>query len=418
MNKGITVLIIAVSCLFCMSAFADVTIDPGGSGDYTEIQPGIDAVSPGDTVWLVDATYTGTNNRFLRFNGKDIILRSVSDNPAACVIDCEHSATGIYLDGGETAASGIRGIKIQKADSVGIWLEGVSTAVTNCIFEDCWAQGTGGGGIFCQGSCSSVISNCIFTGNEAQGCDGGGMYCGTGTSPTIVKCVFSFNIGLQGGAMYCRSSSTPTITNCIFMHNRGNNGGGIYTQTTTPLLITNCTFACNQSFDGGGICCSTHGTCTVINTLFWTNSATNADAIRSWDPSTADYCIFSGIGCPTNVTCTSCTTFADNPMFADWTDFHILPGSSCIDQGTSDTGTYPSLPLDDIDGETRPQYSGYDIGADEIPQPTVTPTAAPTTPTHTPGPTTVPTTSPAGLGLLLIALGTLLGTGTALRSKR
>ena len=46
-------------------------------------------------------------------------------------------------------------------------------------------------------------------------------------------------------------------------------------------------------------------------------------------------------------------------------DYHLLADSPCIDAGTDDTGTHPSLPSKDIDGQERPQDAGFDMGADE-----------------------------------------------------
>ena len=41
-------------------------------------------------------------------------------------------------------------------------------------------------------------------------------------------------------------------------------------------------------------------------------------------------------------------------------NYHVGPGSAAIDRGV-DAGV-----VDDVDGEPRPQGSGYDIGADEV----------------------------------------------------
>jgi hypothetical protein len=41
-------------------------------------------------------------------------------------------------------------------------------------------------------------------------------------------------------------------------------------------------------------------------------------------------------------------------------DYHLLPGSPCIDAGTSE-----NAPATDFEGDARPQGAGYDIGADE-----------------------------------------------------
>ena len=47
-------------------------------------------------------------------------------------------------------------------------------------------------------------------------------------------------------------------------------------------------------------------------------------------------------------------------MDLDGSDYHIAPGSAAIDAGVNSGVT------SDIDGDTRPQGSGYDIGADEV----------------------------------------------------
>jgi len=44
-------------------------------------------------------------------------------------------------------------------------------------------------------------------------------------------------------------------------------------------------------------------------------------------------------------------------------DYHLQPGSPCVDAGT-DAGVY-----DDLDGQVRPQGNGFDMGAYELPEP-------------------------------------------------
>ncbi len=52
-----------------------------------------------------------------------------------------------------------------------------------------------------------------------------------------------------------------------------------------------------------------------------------------------------------------------DPMFVNPIagNYHLSPNSPCID-----TGTNLDAPLDDFDGDTRPLFNGYDIGADEL----------------------------------------------------
>ncbi len=58
-----------------------------------------------------------------------------------------------------------------------------------------------------------------------------------------------------------------------------------------------------------------------------------------------------------------------DPLFmgGDPYDYHLTGTSPCIDAGTDDDVTFPTLPIDDIDGELRPMDTGYDMGSDEAP---------------------------------------------------
>jgi hypothetical protein len=49
-----------------------------------------------------------------------------------------------------------------------------------------------------------------------------------------------------------------------------------------------------------------------------------------------------------------------DPLFVGNGDYHLQAGSPCIDAGTAE-----GAPTSDIDGDSRPQGAGYDIGSDE-----------------------------------------------------
>src|SRR5262249_19509425 len=110
--------------------------------DQPTIQAGIDAAAESDVVILADATYTGSGNKNLDFHGKAITVRSESNDPRRCLIDCQQDGRGFSCHRGETAASTLSGLTIQNGQ--------VSDA---------------GGGIYCSNS-SPTVKNCIFRGNS------------------------------------------------------------------------------------------------------------------------------------------------------------------------------------------------------------------------------------------------------------
>jgi len=92
MNSKIASALASLSLLAAAShAFADViVVDSSGAGDFTQIQPAIDAASDGDTILVESGTYS----RF-RVNDRDLVI--VGDIGAAVRIDgtIEVSALGV-----------------------------------------------------------------------------------------------------------------------------------------------------------------------------------------------------------------------------------------------------------------------------------------------------------------------------------
>lgn len=383
----------------------DATVDTNGSGDFETIQEALDTCCDDTTIWLEDGLYEGGGNSSLDFRGKSIVLRSISDDPEQCIIDCLADGRGVSFHSGETSASMLRGVTIQSGyfsdgtRGAGIYCaNGSSPSIINCHILNCETGGRGGG-VYCIDNSSPDIINCIISGNQA-GDDGGGILC-QGSAPNIVGCLISNNTASDvGGGIYSRSVDTlPVITNCTIVGNEsGRIGGGLSFWQNSPV-VTNCTIADNTTSEyGGGVCCSSASP-TLINCILWGNSAgISGDEIGmegSGSNPEALFCTINTGVCPPDTACSNCQ-FNQDPLFVGGSpyDYHLQGYSPCLDQGTGDTTSYPSLPTDDIDGDSRPIDSTWDIGSDEqmmyTPVPTATPTVSPT-PTLTPSPTVTPT---------------------------
>ncbi|MBN1552000.1 hypothetical protein JW979_11040, partial [bacterium] len=77
--------------------------------DFSVIQAAINAALEGDTILISDGTYTGSGNRNLNFNGKNLVLMSVN-GPEYTVLDGERNGRCLELRNGEDRSSIIRGL--------------------------------------------------------------------------------------------------------------------------------------------------------------------------------------------------------------------------------------------------------------------------------------------------------------------
>ncbi len=223
-----------------------ITVD--GAGDAPNIQAGIDSSIAGDTVLVGAGTYTGTGNRDLSFNGKNIILLS-EDGPAVTIIDCEgiisdqHRA--IYLHNNEDSTATIEGFTIKNA------------------YDDSSPYGHQNGAVLCVNA-SPTIVNCVVYQNTCSGI----WVSGGTTSTQIINCRVYQNTGRAGivtdyaktrisgcdisnnisfGA-WLDSGSPIEVDNTLFAFN-GNDGLYVihFLGSGDDLLVSNCTFAFNSS---------------------------------------------------------------------------------------------------------------------------------------------------------------------------
>lgn len=262
------------------------TLRADGSGDYPTIQAAINAVVPGDVIELEDGTYKGEGNRGISFRGKSITLRSRSNDPEACILDCEGENIGVAFVTDEGPGSILKGITIRNGMTIGsndrgggIRCEATSPRILDCILEGNIAAESGGGmvsfgfgtptiqrcrfinnvapyiggGLHLGGTRASVI-DCVFIGNRSEGWGGG--IAAWASDIWVKDCLFKENASLgqsrgMGGGIQC-FNATGTIRGCEFIGNTALVGGGV-SLGGSNLEIDRCTIAFNSANDGAGI---------------------------------------------------------------------------------------------------------------------------------------------------------------------
>ncbi len=254
-----------------------------------------------------------------------------------------------------------------------------------------------GGGIGCHGS-SPLIANNIITRNLASR-NGGGIACFASETDALVLC------------------SSPIIENNYILANTTSilegaagvniGGGGIFCTATDlsgqPItgavceaLIINNVVGANGAWKGGGICAvdSVEWGVTIINNtivansgsgIFWSNTSplifNNLVAYNTWgmeqfdnfftNPIIGNNCVYGNTvkGAASNYKDLDDLTGIDGNISGDpklagypYGEFHIQPGSSCIDAGDPDA---VGIGWTDIDNQNRIMGTTVDIGADE-----------------------------------------------------
>jgi parallel beta-helix repeat protein len=226
--------------------------------------------------------------------------------------------------------------------------------ISNTSYED-------GGGLSIYNS-SPILSGNWISGNIAE--IGGGI-CMAGSSPVLDGNLVSGNTAKRGGGIYMRDSS-PVLLNDVVANNQAQRGSGLYIYSSWPRLL-HTTIARNGSTvltaGGGGLYvvdyrdnyCTVALTNTILvsHTVGITVTAGNTATLNGvlWYSNTINF----GGGGSIAVT----NAYTGTPAF-DADGYHLTGASAAIDNGANAGVDY------DIDGDPRPQGSGYDLGADEF----------------------------------------------------
>ena len=238
-----------------------------------------------------------------------------------------------------------------------------SPTVTNCTFSRNNAADSGGG--MYNHSSSPTVTDCTFSENTAQ--EGGGMSiysksAGSNSYATITNCTFSRNtVTGNGGGVY-NYHSKSTVTNCTFFQNTAYTGGGISNSYQSHSIVTNCTFSENNaSVQGRGMFNYDGSNPTVTNCIFWNSPGSQIYNDNGSDP-VVSYCVVRyGYAGGTEI-------LTEDPHLEDLGD-NGGPTQTCLlGEGSSalDTGTSTGAPATDQRGRTRPEGSGFDMGALEM----------------------------------------------------
>ncbi|HEY5912220.1 MAG TPA: PKD domain-containing protein [Verrucomicrobiae bacterium] len=329
----------------------------------TSIQDAVDAAQLGDEIVVTNGVYqTGAQAVYGMRNRvavtKPVTLRSVngpavtqivgSGQSSLVPIRCVYLANGASLTG-FTLTNGLTdylGDDHTNKAGGGVWCEGVSAVVSNCVLSGNFCWGYGGGaysgtlndctfsGNFAGsggGASSSMLDNCTLTNNSAVW--GGGAYSGT-----LNNCLLTSNSAIRADFASGGGAYQATLNNCALTGNSASSqGGGAFSST-----LNDCTVTGNSAPYGGGT-----GSGTLNNCIVYYNSAQNRGA--NYDAGTLNYCCTTPLPAgPGNL--------VEEPLLAN--AWRLSADSPCRGRGSA---AYASGV--DIDGE--PWANPPSIGCDE-----------------------------------------------------
>jgi PKD repeat protein len=252
-----------------------IYVNPDGSGDYTNLKDGAEALYDGDTLLVADAIYTGSNNKNISLEGKSVTICS-ENGPENCIIDCESSGFAFIL-GNNNALTCINGFTIRNTHNINkggaINCENASARIENCIFENCGSEDNGGA-IFGSNSPELTIIDCQFV-NNWSGSSGGAIQCNNITDVVLNNSSFNgCSTILDGGAIYISDCNSVSLIEDIISDGSAQYGGGIYSICCDSLEMKNLSLISNISSQFGGGVYLGEANARIENCIISDNSAT------------------------------------------------------------------------------------------------------------------------------------------------
>lgn len=273
---------LAAFVMSCAGVCTGLATERHVPGEYGTIQAAIDACVAGDVVIVADGTYAGAGNKDLDFGGRAITVRSASDDPNTCIIDCEGSGRGFYFHTNETAAAVVQGLTIRHGNVTssspggyyggGVYCNGSNPTLTNCTITG--NRANPGGGVSLVNASPSIMNNTI-AGNSAE--YGGGLSVESSSSPTITHNTITGNSASSLGGGLNLAFSSPTVANNTIAGNTAHTAGGLYLLYSSPMIVNNTISSNNASVAGGGLSLSSSSP-TIVNNMVTGNRASGFGA--------------------------------------------------------------------------------------------------------------------------------------------
>jgi len=287
MRRRLAIVVGVVLAVAAPATAATILVDVGGQGDYTTIQEGVDASASGDTVLVSPGTYTGSLNREISFEGRQITVVSVAGRNST-VIDCQSAGRAFVFSDGESRDSRVEGFTVRNGyaeEGGAVWMATASTEFFGCAFENNSADY--GGAFYAGHQSSPMIEECSFSNNSATSY-GGAIYTFV-SRPFVMYCDFTDNsAGVSGGAISCKTWTVARVSHSTFVGNYAHDGGCIYVGTlyeeyddAEPSMISFSRFADNHAVRGGAL---------FLQSFSWVGSSWNTFLRNSADQGGAIFC--------------------------------------------------------------------------------------------------------------------------------
>lgn len=339
-------------------------VDPGGGGDFTDIQAAIGAAASGDQILVEPGTYVEN----IDYLGKDLVVESTG-GPEVTTIDGSSGPAGeastVRLVSGEPVTATLRGFRItggqgSTVEPYGLMGGGILVGESGATIEACWVeeneaeygaglrahhaelviadcafrynQAQSYGAATSSGWSTVTIENTFFEENESLAGDGAASF-GHENVLHIHGCVFLNNTGPSGAGLNIgQISCTGSVSHCHFEGNHAHSmhGGGMRMHEAS-LTVEYCSFLANEAFpDGGGLMVLDGAQPHVHHCTFYGNhTGRHGGHVAAWDGASAtfEHCIFAN-------------GLANGGFFAS----NCSPVITCCDAWNNAGGNYVGLP--------------------------------------------------------------------------
>ena len=143
--------------------------------------------------------------------------------------------------------------------------------------------GRGNGPVITIGQKSRVIIKGFTitreTDSDNRAVQGGAIYCAAGSAPQICKNIFINNRAVFGAAIYCDVQSMPKIRNNAFYSNSAETAGGAVFTDHSRATIAGNWFQQNSAGSSGGALACNRDSSEIYGNIFWKNRALFGGAI-------------------------------------------------------------------------------------------------------------------------------------------